>query len=73
MPTTEGGLDLKMNLTELLDGYPGHEHTLSDLPTVQRRRAARRAERHHVHTDAARRVRRAVGGELLVRAPGHSQ
>ncbi len=28
MPTTEGGLDMRMNLTEMLDGYPGHEHTL---------------------------------------------
>jgi hypothetical protein len=28
MPTTEGGLDMRMNITEMLDGYPGHEHTL---------------------------------------------
>ncbi|MGM0581553.1 MAG: amidohydrolase family protein [Bacteroidota bacterium] len=28
MPTTEGGLDFKLNMTQLLDGYPGHEHTL---------------------------------------------
>ncbi len=26
MPTTEGGLDFKLNMTQLLDGYPGHEH-----------------------------------------------
>ncbi len=26
MPTTEGNLDMKLNLTEILDGYPGHEH-----------------------------------------------
>ena len=26
MPTTEGSLDFKMNMTQLLDGYPGHEH-----------------------------------------------
>ena len=32
MPTTEGSLDLKMNLTELLDGYPGHEHTYPIYP-----------------------------------------
>lgn len=32
MPTTEGGLDLKMNLTEMLDGYPGHEHTYPIYP-----------------------------------------
>lgn len=32
MPTTEGGLDFKMNLTELLDGYPGHEHSYPLMP-----------------------------------------
>ncbi len=32
MPTTEGGLDFKMNLTEMLDGYPGHEHTYPIYP-----------------------------------------
>ncbi len=26
MPTTEGGLDFKLNMTQMLDGYPGHEH-----------------------------------------------
>lgn len=32
MPTTEGGLDIKMNLTEILDGYSGHEHTIPTFP-----------------------------------------
>ncbi|MAU16160.1 MAG: amidohydrolase [Muricauda sp.] len=32
MPTTEGGLDFKLNMTQLLDGYPGHEHTLPIYP-----------------------------------------
>jgi amidohydrolase family protein len=32
MPTTEGSLDLKMNITELLDGYPGHEHNYPIYP-----------------------------------------
>ncbi len=32
MPTTEGGLDYKLNMTQLLDGYPGHEHTLPIAP-----------------------------------------
>ncbi|HVO31283.1 MAG TPA: amidohydrolase family protein [bacterium] len=32
MPTTEGGLDFKMNLTEVLDGYPGHEHSYPIFP-----------------------------------------
>jgi Tol biopolymer transport system component len=32
MPTTEGGLDFKMNLTLMLDGYPGHEHSYPIMP-----------------------------------------
>ena len=32
MPTTEGGLDFKLNMTNLLDGYPGHEHALPIHP-----------------------------------------
>ena len=32
MPTLEGGLDLKLNLTQILDGYPGLEHTLPVMP-----------------------------------------
>ena len=32
MPTTEGGLDFKLDMTNLLDGYPGHEHALPIFP-----------------------------------------
>ena len=32
MPTTEGGLSIKLNLTNLLDGYPGHEHAIPIYP-----------------------------------------
>lgn len=32
MPTTEGGLNYKLNMTNLLDGYPGHEHTIPVFP-----------------------------------------
>ena len=32
MPTTEGGLDFKLNMTQLQDGYPGHEHSLPIYP-----------------------------------------
>ena len=35
MPTTEGGLDFKLNMTQLLDGYPGHEHSLPIYPIYQ--------------------------------------
>jgi len=32
MPTTEGGLDFKSNMKNLIDGYPGHEHSLPIYP-----------------------------------------
>lgn len=32
MPTTEGGLDQKLDLTHGIDGYPGVEHTLPITP-----------------------------------------
>ena len=32
MPTTEGGLDFKLNITQILDGYPGHEHSFPVYP-----------------------------------------
>lgn len=32
MPTTEGGLDFKYNLTMLIDGYPGQEHSFPIYP-----------------------------------------
>ena len=31
-PTTEGGLNFKLNMTNLLDGYPGHEHAIPIYP-----------------------------------------
>jgi hypothetical protein len=32
MPTTEGGLDAKLNITHGIDGYPGIEHTIPITP-----------------------------------------
>ncbi len=32
MPTTEGALDFKMNMTQVIDGYPGHEHSFPIYP-----------------------------------------
>jgi Tol biopolymer transport system component len=32
LPTTEGALDFKLNITEILDGYPGHEHSYPITP-----------------------------------------
>jgi Tol biopolymer transport system component len=32
MPTTEGGLDYRLNMTHTMDGYPGIEHTMPIIP-----------------------------------------
>ncbi len=32
MPTTEGALDMKLDLTQIIDGYPGHEHSFPISP-----------------------------------------
>ncbi len=32
MPTTEGSLNFKQNLTQIIDGYPGHEHSFPVFP-----------------------------------------
>ena len=66
MPTLEGGLDFKKNLTEAMDGYSGSEHTLPIAPLYKDVLHALRELRHDVDADAHRAVRRTVGGELLV-------
>lgn len=35
MPTTEGGLDFKLNMTHTIDGYPGLEHSIPVSPLYQ--------------------------------------
>jgi len=35
MPTTEGGLDYKLELTHAIDGYPGIEHSLPIAPIYE--------------------------------------
>jgi hypothetical protein len=32
MPTTEGGLDMKLNLTHAIDGFSGNEHSMPITP-----------------------------------------
>ncbi|HEV2386246.1 MAG TPA: amidohydrolase family protein [Candidatus Acidoferrales bacterium] len=32
MPTTEGGLDMKLNLTHMIDGFSGNEHSIPIVP-----------------------------------------
>ena len=35
MPTTEGSLNFKQNLTQIIDGYPGHEHSFPVFPLYE--------------------------------------
>ncbi len=35
MPTTEGGLEYRLNMTHAMDGYPGVEHTMPVIPAYQ--------------------------------------
>ncbi len=35
MPTTEGGLDYRLNMTHAMDGYPGIEHSLPIVPAYR--------------------------------------
>lgn len=35
MPTTEGSLNMKLNMTMLIDGYPGQEHNYPITPVYQ--------------------------------------
>jgi hypothetical protein len=35
MPTTEGGLDYRLNMTHAMDGYPGIEHTMPITPSYR--------------------------------------
>jgi len=35
MPTTEGALNFKLNLTQIIDGYPGHEHSFPVFPLYE--------------------------------------
>jgi Tol biopolymer transport system component len=35
MPTTEGGLDYRLNMTHAMDGYPGVEHTMPIIPSYE--------------------------------------
>jgi Tol biopolymer transport system component len=35
MPTTEGGLDYRLNMTHAMDGYPGIEHNMPIIPAYR--------------------------------------
>ena len=70
MPTTEGGLDLKLNLTHALDGFSGNEHSLPIVPLFGDVVELFAAVGDHLHADAAGGLRRAVRRELLLHDDG---
>ena len=69
MPTTEGSLDIEMNLTEAIDGYPGHEHSWpafplhSDMITL--------FAKSGIGLFAARRLMEAMGGRVWIERNGY--
>ena len=66
MPTTEGGLDFKLDLTHAMDGYPGVEHALPIAPLYDDVVQLFKATQTTNTPDAAGVVRRAVRRELLL-------
>ena len=66
MPTTEGSLNLRQNLTETIDGYPGLEHSIPVFPVYDDYVRLFAETEPRLHADAARVVRGPVGGELLL-------
>ena len=61
MPTTEGGLDLKLNLTHALDGFSGNEHCAAGRAACSATWSSFSRARDLVHADLAGCLRRAVG------------
>ena len=49
---------MKLDLSQIIDGYPGHEHALAVDAARRGRRDAVRARAHELHADAADRERR---------------
>ena len=68
MPTTEGALDFRYDMTMAMDGYPGQEHNIPITPLYKDVVSLMSQTRHRLHADADRRLRRAARRELLVRA-----
>jgi len=71
MPTLEGGLDFKMNLTTVLDGYPGSEHSYPIMPLYQDAVQLIAQSGITYTADVAGVLRWSVERELLLRALRH--
>ena len=73
MPTTEGGLDVKLNLTHAIDGFSGNEHSLPAVPLFADVVESVRADRDLVHADSLGRIRRPVRRDRLLHEHVHSR
>jgi hypothetical protein len=67
MPTTEGALDLKLNLTQVIDGFHGNEHTLPVTPLYKDVLQNVCAVGHFGDSNIDRELWRTVRRRLLVR------
>ena len=72
-PTLEGGLDMKLNLTQVHRRVRRGRAHAADHAALQGCGAARGGVRHHVYADAAGAVRGTMGGELLLREHGRAR
>ncbi len=66
MPTTEGALDLKLNLTHVIDGFHGNEHTLPITPLYKDVMQMFAQVRNRGDADAHRELWRPVWRRILV-------
>ena len=66
MVVPEGGSLFEHNMTMVVDGHTSVEHTIPVAEHLQGRAAALAADEGRLHADAARRLRRRLGRELLV-------
>jgi len=67
MPTTEGGIDAKLDLTHIIDGFAGNEHSFPIVPLYKDVVELNVEVRYLLHANFDRGLWRALGGKLLLR------
>jgi hypothetical protein len=67
MPTTEGGLDLKLDMTHMLDGFSGNEHSVPITPLYKDVVQLMTQSKVLLHANVVGGLWRTVGGKLLLR------
>ena len=66
MPTTEGALDMKLDMTHAIDGFSGNEHNFPVVDSVRRYRATGCPLGHELYAHPAGGLRRPLGGKLVL-------